>query len=104
STDTERRLARLWMEALRLDRVSIRDSFFDLGGHSLLAARLFSKLHAEFGVTLPLAVLVEAPTIEALAARIDLVRAPDAPRPAQAVEQGLLVRLNVGSDPRQAPI
>src|SRR5688572_30872259 len=84
TTATERRLARLWMEALRLDRVSTRDAFFDLGGHSLLAARLFAKLHAEFGVTLPLAVLVEAPTIAALAARIDAVRKPGAVAPPAA--------------------
>src|SRR6185436_5770596 len=57
ATDTERRLARLWMDGLRLDRVSTRDSFFDLGGHSLLAARLFAKFQNDFGVTLPLAVL-----------------------------------------------
>jgi amino acid adenylation domain-containing protein len=107
STDTERRLARLWMEALRLDRVSTRDSFFDLGGHSLLAARLFAKLHSDFGVVLPLAVLLEAPTIESLAARIDGAREPSgvASRAgATSTGSSLLVRLNVGSEPAQAPL
>jgi amino acid adenylation domain-containing protein len=103
TTATERKLARLWMEALRLDRVSIRDGFFDLGGHSLLAARLFGRLHSDFGVTLPLAVLFEAPTIEALAARIDAERVSEATPVVSAGESELLVRLNVGADPRQPP-
>lgn len=104
TTDTERRLARLWMEALRLDRVSTRDGFFDLGGHSLLAARLFGKVHADFGVTLPLAVLFEAPTIEALAARIDAERAQGSAPSVAADGAELLVRLNVGTDTQHAPL
>jgi amino acid adenylation domain-containing protein len=109
STDTERQLARLWMEALRLDRVSARDSFFDLGGHSVLAARLFAKLHDVFGVVLPLAVLVEAPTLDALAARIDAAREQadaenDSARASGGTETSLLVRLNSGTEPQQAPL
>jgi thioesterase domain-containing protein/acyl carrier protein len=93
------------MEALRLDRVSTQDSFFDLGGHSLMAARLFAKLHADFGVALPLAVLVEAPTIEQLAARIDSARGTHgAPAAAGGTDAGLLVRLNAGTEPAQAPL
>ena len=114
STETERQLSRLWMEALRLDRVSARDSFFDLGGHSVLAARLFAKLNDVFGVVLPLAVLIEAPTLDALAARIDAAReqlalekAPGeraAPRLSGGTEQSLLVRLNSGTEPQHAPL
>ncbi|MEO8185152.1 MAG: amino acid adenylation domain-containing protein [Deltaproteobacteria bacterium] len=109
STATERRLARLWMDALHLDRVSVRDSFFDLGGHSLLAARLFAKQHEAFGVLLPLAVLIEAATIEALAARIDAalvasVGARGAARASGGAEHPLLVRMNVGTQPQQAPL
>jgi thioesterase domain-containing protein/acyl carrier protein len=104
ATDTERRLARVWMDALRLDRVSTRDSFFDLGGHSLLAARLFAKLHDDFGVTLPLAVLIEAPTIETLAARIDEARQGAAPGSSVAQPLSLLVRLNIATDPKQTPL
>jgi thioesterase domain-containing protein len=106
STSTERQLARLWMEALRLDRVSARDSFFDLGGHSVLAARLFAKLHDVFGVVLPLAVLIEAPTLDALAARIDAAREQAAgdkgtARASGGTDNSLLVRLNSGTEPQQ---
>jgi thioesterase domain-containing protein/acyl carrier protein len=109
STDTERQLARLWVEALRLDRVSVRDSFFDLGGHSVLAARLFAKLHDVFDVVLPLSVLIETPTVEALAARIDAARAEaaganGAARASAGTENRLLVRLNAATEPHQAPL
>jgi amino acid adenylation domain-containing protein len=109
STDTERQLVRLWMEALRLDRVSARDSFFDLGGHSVLAARLFAKLHDVFGVVLPLAVLIEAPTLDALAARIDAAREQAAgdkgtARASGGTDNSLLVRLHSGTEPQRAPL
>jgi len=112
STETERQLSKLWMEALRLDRVSARDSFFDLGGHSVLAARLFAKLHDVFGVVLPLAALIEAPTLDALAARIDAEREKlasekgdkTALRVSGGTEQSLLVRLHSGTDPQQKPL
>ena len=38
--------ARIWAELLGLERVSVRDPFFDLGGHSLLMARVQARLAA----------------------------------------------------------
>ncbi|HSG40643.1 MAG TPA: ATP-binding cassette domain-containing protein, partial [Thermoanaerobaculia bacterium] len=70
-SDTERRLARLWEDLLAVRPVGARDSFFDLGGHSLLAVRLMRAVQAEFGIELPLSLLFEAPTVEALAAALD---------------------------------
>jgi len=52
---------------LNLQKVSIKDSFFDLGGKSLLAVRLFLRIELEFGRKLPLSTLFRAPTIEKLA-------------------------------------
>lgn len=64
---TEERLARLWCEALNLERVSSRANFFELGGQSLTAVSLFAKIEKEFGKKLPLATLLTSPTVEALA-------------------------------------
>jgi glutamate-1-semialdehyde aminotransferase/thioesterase domain-containing protein/acyl carrier protein len=63
---TEERLARLWCEALNLERVSSNANFFELGGQSLSAVSLFAKIEKEFGKKLPLATLFTSPTIEAL--------------------------------------
>src|SRR5262249_45454278 len=57
-------------DVLSIDRIGIRDSFFDLGGHSLLAMRMVARTENALGIVLPLATLFEAPTIEDLAAVI----------------------------------
>ncbi|WP_186032283.1 non-ribosomal peptide synthetase, partial [Burkholderia gladioli] len=68
---TERMLAAIWRELIGVDRVGAFDNFFELGGHSLLATRMIARLREVAGVELPLRTLFEAPTVEALAARLD---------------------------------
>lgn len=63
----EKTLAELWAKLLGVEGVGIRDSFFDLGGHSLIAVRLFNEIGDKFKVDLPMSVLMQSPTIEALA-------------------------------------
>jgi hypothetical protein len=43
-SEVERKVAEVWKEVLGLDRVGVRDNFFDLGGHSLLVLRVHAKL------------------------------------------------------------
>jgi myxalamid-type nonribosomal peptide synthetase MxaA len=68
--DLETRLARLWAELLKIERVGIHDNFFDLGGHSLAAVQLIVRLRERFGGGLSVASLFEAPTVAELAARM----------------------------------
>ncbi|MFK7894496.1 MAG: amino acid adenylation domain-containing protein [Myxococcota bacterium] len=68
STPFERRLHQLFCEELGNRHISIQDSFFDLGGHSIMAASIFAQMQADTGIDLPLARLVQTPTIEGLAA------------------------------------
>ncbi|MGQ4807060.1 Chondramide synthase cmdD [Candidatus Entotheonellaceae bacterium PAL068K] len=70
-TSTEETLADIWAEVLGLERVGIHDHFFDLGGHSLLAMNLMMQIEEHFDQRLPMATLFEAPTIEALANKLD---------------------------------
>ena len=74
-TPTEETLAGLWVEVLGPERtggrVGAHDHFFGLGGHSLLATRLTAAVRDVFGVDLPLRVLFETPTLEAVARAID---------------------------------
>jgi amino acid adenylation domain-containing protein len=62
-TDVERRLLKIWREVLKRRQISRHDSFFDLGGNSLRALVLISRIDSEFGRTLPLASLLERPSL-----------------------------------------
>jgi thioesterase domain-containing protein/acyl carrier protein len=66
-TDMEFALKEIWQRLLDVRPIGITDNYFDLGGHSLLAIRLFSEIHDAFGIELPLATILRAPTIESLA-------------------------------------
>jgi amino acid adenylation domain-containing protein len=68
STELETKLAKIWETVLDKKPVGIRDNFFELGGHSLLAARLMHRIEQQLNERLPLATLLQAPTIEQLAA------------------------------------
>jgi NAD(P)-dependent dehydrogenase (short-subunit alcohol dehydrogenase family) len=82
SGPAEERLAEVWGEMLKLERVGARDNFFELGGNSLLGIALLAALRRAFeGAELPPHILYEAPTIEALAKVVDGPAADAAPVP-----------------------
>jgi len=64
----EEKLAEIWADVLRIDRVGVYDNFFELGGHSLLATQVIARIQASMHVAVPLrSLLIEAATIAALA-------------------------------------
>jgi amino acid adenylation domain-containing protein len=69
----EQAIAAIFAEVLHLPAGSVgaRSSFFELGGHSLLATSAMSRITSAFAVALPLRALFEAPTPEALGARVE---------------------------------
>ncbi len=60
----EFQLTQIWEEVLGVQPIGVRDNFFELGGQSLLALRLFAQIEKMSGNNLPLATLLQAPTIE----------------------------------------
>ncbi|RKG72301.1 non-ribosomal peptide synthetase, partial [Corallococcus terminator] len=78
-TPVEETLAATWRELLGVAQVGIHDDFLELGGHSLLATQAISRIRAALGVELPLRALFEAPTVEALALRVEAARAKASP-------------------------
>jgi acyl carrier protein len=70
-TPTERTLAAIWRKALNMDQVGIDDDYNDLGGDSFLAAVIFAEILDLFTVKIPMAALIDAPTIARLAPKVD---------------------------------
>jgi len=66
-TPVEAELARIWAQVLGREGVGIHDDFFELGGHSLQAVSLFATIEQVTGKKLPLATLLQAPTVAQLA-------------------------------------
>jgi acyl carrier protein len=70
-TPSERALADLFAEVLRVEQVGSTDNFFSLGGNSLTAVKLIARVRAEFGVRLPLWVVFQCASVSELAAQLD---------------------------------
>jgi amino acid adenylation domain-containing protein len=67
--EIEQKMAALWAELLKLDRVGRHDNFFELGGHSLLAVTLMERMHRQ-GLPGDVRALFTTPTIAGLAASL----------------------------------
>jgi acyl transferase domain-containing protein len=64
-------LARVWREALGVDRVGPDDDFFDLGGDSVIGLQIAARLR-DAGYEVSSAQLYETPTVASLAAVLSL--------------------------------
>lgn len=85
----QERLLALWRRHLGNASIGADDHFFELGGNSLLAAVLLAQVQAMTGRALPLAVMLQAPTVRQL---VRLIEA-DAPAPVAST----LVRMRAGT-------
>jgi amino acid adenylation domain-containing protein len=63
-------IAAIWRDVLGVAGIDRRTGFFELGGHSLQLALVQRRLEHELGVELPLARLVEFPTVAGLAGHL----------------------------------
>lgn len=70
-TATEKQLAVIWSNLLDRDSIHLDDDWFHIGGHSLLALRLFSRIHNDFLLNLPISTILGYPTLRSLALKID---------------------------------
>ncbi|MCA9167522.1 MAG: AMP-binding protein, partial [Planctomycetales bacterium] len=68
---TEVQLVQVWQRLLGVEPIGVADNFFDLGGHSLLAARMQLEIARSLHRTVPLATLLQSPTVAKLAQAID---------------------------------
>ncbi len=66
-SEIEKIIAEVWMEVLRIDKISTDDNFFELGGHSLAATKATARLTRILRSDIQLKGIFEAPTVSALA-------------------------------------
>jgi pyochelin synthetase len=68
---TEKKLADIWAELLKIEKIGIYDNFFfDLRGDSLLATQAVSRIREAFRIDLSLRHFFETPTVAELAVTI----------------------------------
>jgi amino acid adenylation domain-containing protein len=75
----ETAIAAVWRDVLRLDKVGLRDSFFDLGGDSLQLIEVHSKLRKSIQAKFTITDLFQYPTVADLAAHLGAGEAAGAP-------------------------
>ena len=67
------KLASTWADLLELNQIGIDQNVFALGADSLTVTQVLSRLRANFGVNLSFNDIFDAPTVAALAARLELL-------------------------------
>ncbi|MFD3699421.1 amino acid adenylation domain-containing protein [Streptomyces sp. NPDC058646] len=67
---TQARLAELFCEILKLEKVGIHDNFFALGGHSMASMRLLGRIRAEFGAELSIRDVFDALTVAGIEGKL----------------------------------
>lgn len=73
-SETEKALALIWIDLLKVERIGIHDEFFEMGTSSLLGILALSRIQEEFAVDIPLHTLFENPTIFRLANALDAMK------------------------------
>jgi len=85
--ETETKLAKIWAETLKLERVGRHDNFFELGGHSLLAVTMIERMRGE-GMRSDVRTLFTAPTLRALAEAVKGRRVSEVETPPSLIPAG----------------
>ena len=95
-TATEKTLAAIWQDVLKLPRVGANDNFFECGGNSLSATRAVARIQQELRVALPLRTIFTTPTLGELAEQVEILgwatqgATPDAAGEDTTLEEGVL--------------
>ncbi|MEN7546959.1 amino acid adenylation domain-containing protein [Rapidithrix thailandica] len=61
------KLQEIWQQLLKLERIGVRDNFFDLGGHSFLVIKMINEVKEALGTGVSLPHFLTEPTITHLA-------------------------------------
>jgi thioesterase domain-containing protein/acyl carrier protein len=68
--ELEKRLVTIWEEQIGVSGIGVMDNFFEVGGDSLVGALVFAAIEETLGKSLPVSMLLVAPTVRKLAEQI----------------------------------
>ncbi|BDA74266.1 amino acid adenylation domain-containing protein [Calothrix sp. PCC 7716] len=71
-TPTEKILADIWSQVLKVDSIGINDNFFEVGGHSLLATQVISRIRQTFNQEIPIHLFFEFSTIAQFSQHLEI--------------------------------
>ena len=91
--ETEAKLAEIWAEVLKVEKIGRQDNFFELGGHSLLAVRVITRVRSALGVEVGLEELFARPVLAELARAVRVAERAGEP-PIERRERGERVPLS----------
>jgi acyl-CoA synthetase (AMP-forming)/AMP-acid ligase II/acyl carrier protein/NRPS condensation-like uncharacterized protein len=69
-SELQREIAKIWADLLELEQIGVEQDVFALGVDSIIITQMILRLHERFGVDLSFDDLLAAPTIAALAMRV----------------------------------
>jgi acyl carrier protein len=72
--ELEGKIAKIWQETLKVDKVGIYDNFFDLGGHSLLMAKVHQQLRETLESNPSMVELFQYTTVHSLAKHLSHIQ------------------------------
>ncbi|QFT53934.1 non-ribosomal peptide synthetase [Microbulbifer sp. THAF38] len=73
TSETEKNMCAIWQESLGIDKIGVKDNFFNLGGDSILSIRVVSKMNELLGQDNAISIkdIFKYQTVEELSMRID---------------------------------
>jgi amino acid adenylation domain-containing protein len=77
-SETERVLAEIWAQVLRVDQIGLQDNFFELGGHSLHGMKLLAKISERLMVRLSPIAIFQHPTVRQMAQCVESLQSVSA--------------------------
>ena len=89
-TDTEKAVAALFAEILKVEQVGYNDNFFRLGGHSLMATQMIASISEALNVRFLAVDFFARPTVAGIAERVDTLRAAEMTKAGEPAAHGVL--------------
>ena len=69
----ERAICEVYSEVLNIEKVSIKDNFFEIGGHSLNATKVVNRIEVKTKVKITLKEIFKNPIVEDLAKAVEII-------------------------------